>query len=170
MRRRERRGRRFFVSVQASQSLYALSLSALPRHPGNRYRRAHTVIGRSTTRSFFRARIFLEDPNSVMIELNFPSAAESIVVTEDCVNTESKKTVLRMIPYGIYVLTADDAKGNLAASTVNWVTHSLLPSWSWASRLIPVLTKPRKRLAPSRSICSPSNRRTWLSRSFDQRT
>jgi flavin reductase (DIM6/NTAB) family NADH-FMN oxidoreductase RutF len=39
-------------------------------------------------------------------------------------NPDSKRTVLRMIPYGIYVLTADDAKGNLAASTVNWVTQS----------------------------------------------
>ena len=39
-------------------------------------------------------------------------------------NTDTKKTVLRMIPYGIYVLTADDAKGNVAAATVNWVTQS----------------------------------------------
>ena len=39
-------------------------------------------------------------------------------------NTDAKKTVLRMIPYGIYVLTADDAKGNVAAATVNWVTQS----------------------------------------------
>jgi flavin reductase (DIM6/NTAB) family NADH-FMN oxidoreductase RutF len=40
------------------------------------------------------------------------------------VNSESKKTVLRMIPYGIYVLTADDARGNVAAATVNWVTQT----------------------------------------------
>jgi flavin reductase (DIM6/NTAB) family NADH-FMN oxidoreductase RutF len=39
-------------------------------------------------------------------------------------NTDSKKTVLRMIPYGIYVLTADDAQGNVAAATVNWVTQT----------------------------------------------
>ena len=39
-------------------------------------------------------------------------------------NTDSKKTVMRMIPYGIYVLTADDAKGNVAAATVNWVTQT----------------------------------------------
>ena len=39
-------------------------------------------------------------------------------------NTDTKKTVLRMIPYGIYVLTADDAKGNVAAATVNWVTQT----------------------------------------------
>jgi flavin reductase (DIM6/NTAB) family NADH-FMN oxidoreductase RutF len=29
-----------------------------------------------------------------------------------------------MIPYGIYVLTADDGKGNIAAATVNWVTQT----------------------------------------------
>jgi flavin reductase (DIM6/NTAB) family NADH-FMN oxidoreductase RutF len=39
-------------------------------------------------------------------------------------NADAKKTVLRMIPYGIYVLTADDGKGNVAAATVNWVTQS----------------------------------------------
>src|SRR5512143_1606798 len=39
-------------------------------------------------------------------------------------NADQKKIVLRMIPYGIYVLTADDGKGNLAAATVNWVTQT----------------------------------------------
>src|SRR5262245_61875124 len=39
-------------------------------------------------------------------------------------NLDQKKTVLRMIPYGIYVLTADDGKGNIAAATVNWVTQT----------------------------------------------
>jgi len=39
------------------------------------------------------------------------------------VNNDAKKTVLRMIPYGIYVLTAD-SEGTIAASTVNWVTQS----------------------------------------------
>jgi flavin reductase (DIM6/NTAB) family NADH-FMN oxidoreductase RutF len=29
-----------------------------------------------------------------------------------------------MIPYGLYVLTTDDGAGNIAASTVNWVTQS----------------------------------------------
>src|SRR5713101_116434 len=37
---------------------------------------------------------------------------------------EAKKTALRMIPYGIYVLTADDGNGNVAAATVNWVTQT----------------------------------------------
>ena len=39
-------------------------------------------------------------------------------------NQDAKKTALRMIPYGIYVLTADDGNGNVAAATVNWVTQS----------------------------------------------
>src|SRR5665213_3385690 len=39
-------------------------------------------------------------------------------------NADAKKTALRMIPYGIYVLTADDGKGGLAAATVNWVTQT----------------------------------------------
>lgn len=39
-------------------------------------------------------------------------------------NQDAKKTALRMIPYGIYVLTADDRKGNVAAATVNWVTQT----------------------------------------------
>ena len=39
-------------------------------------------------------------------------------------NADFKKTVLRMIPYGLYVLTADDGNGNISASTVNWVTQS----------------------------------------------
>jgi len=38
-------------------------------------------------------------------------------------NADAKKTVLRMIPYGIYVLTADDGK-NVAAATVNWATQT----------------------------------------------
>lgn len=39
-------------------------------------------------------------------------------------NADAKKIALRMIPYGIYVLTADDGKGNIAAATVNWVTQT----------------------------------------------
>ncbi len=44
--------------------------------------------------------------------------------SEEVMNADSKKTVLRMIPYGIYVLTADDGNGNIAAATVNWVTQT----------------------------------------------
>jgi len=39
-------------------------------------------------------------------------------------NADAKKTVLRMIPYGIYILTANDGAGNIAAATVNWVTQT----------------------------------------------
>ncbi len=39
-------------------------------------------------------------------------------------DADAKKTSLRMIPYGIYILTADDGKGNVGAATVNWVTQA----------------------------------------------
>ena len=35
----------------------------------------------------------------------------------------AKKTALRMIPYGIYILTAE-SDGAIAAATVNWVTQT----------------------------------------------
>jgi flavin reductase (DIM6/NTAB) family NADH-FMN oxidoreductase RutF len=38
-------------------------------------------------------------------------------------NEDAKKTALRMIPYGIYVLTAESDSGT-AAATVNWVTQT----------------------------------------------
>ena len=34
-----------------------------------------------------------------------------------------KKTALRMIPYGLYVLTGQAEDGRVAAATVNWVTQ-----------------------------------------------
>ncbi|MDP6953423.1 MAG: flavin reductase family protein [Alphaproteobacteria bacterium] len=37
---------------------------------------------------------------------------------------DAKKTILRMIPYGIYVLTAKGGDGGIAAATVNWVTQT----------------------------------------------
>jgi flavin reductase (DIM6/NTAB) family NADH-FMN oxidoreductase RutF len=39
-------------------------------------------------------------------------------------NPDTKKTTLRMIPYGIYVLTAQADDGTVAAATVNWVTQT----------------------------------------------
>ena len=36
----------------------------------------------------------------------------------------TKKTALRMIPYGIYVMTAEGKDGATAAATVNWVTQT----------------------------------------------
>ena len=35
----------------------------------------------------------------------------------------AKKTALRMIPYGLYVLTGRTKEGDVAAATVNWVTQ-----------------------------------------------
>ncbi len=39
-------------------------------------------------------------------------------------DSDVKKTVLRMIPYGIYVLTAKFSNGDIAAATVNWATQT----------------------------------------------
>jgi flavin reductase (DIM6/NTAB) family NADH-FMN oxidoreductase RutF len=39
-------------------------------------------------------------------------------------DVDVKKTALRMIPYGLYVLTAEDKNGKVAAATVNWVTQT----------------------------------------------
>jgi flavin reductase (DIM6/NTAB) family NADH-FMN oxidoreductase RutF len=39
-------------------------------------------------------------------------------------DADAKKTALRMIPYGLYVLTTDDGKGTISAATVNWVTQA----------------------------------------------
>ena len=39
-------------------------------------------------------------------------------------DANAKKTALRMIPYGLYVLTAEAPDGRLCASTVNWVTQT----------------------------------------------
>jgi flavin reductase (DIM6/NTAB) family NADH-FMN oxidoreductase RutF len=39
-------------------------------------------------------------------------------------DAEAKKTALRMIPYGLYVLTAEGNDGKIAAATVNWVTQT----------------------------------------------
>jgi len=37
---------------------------------------------------------------------------------------DQKKTALRMIPYGLYVLTAEASDGRVSAATVNWVTQA----------------------------------------------
>jgi len=39
-------------------------------------------------------------------------------------DADAKKTALRMIPYGLYVLTAARPDGTVAAATVNWVTQA----------------------------------------------
>jgi flavin reductase (DIM6/NTAB) family NADH-FMN oxidoreductase RutF len=36
----------------------------------------------------------------------------------------AKKTTLRMIPYGLFVLTAAGSDGRVAAATINWVTQA----------------------------------------------
>jgi len=37
---------------------------------------------------------------------------------------DQKKTALRMIPYGIYILTAKAGDGTIGTATVNWVTQT----------------------------------------------
>ena len=37
---------------------------------------------------------------------------------------DKKKSTLRMIPYGLYVMTAKDGDDNVGAGTVNWVTQT----------------------------------------------
>lgn len=39
-------------------------------------------------------------------------------------DAQAKKTALRMIPYGLYVLTGESPDGRVAAATVNWVTQT----------------------------------------------
>ena len=39
-------------------------------------------------------------------------------------DNDAKKAALRMIPYGLYVLTAESKDGHVAAATVNWVTQA----------------------------------------------
>jgi flavin reductase (DIM6/NTAB) family NADH-FMN oxidoreductase RutF len=37
---------------------------------------------------------------------------------------DQKKAALRMIPYGLYVITGKDTAGRLTAATINWVTQA----------------------------------------------
>jgi len=39
-------------------------------------------------------------------------------------DADAKKTALRMIPYGLYVLAAESDDGRVTAATVNWVTQA----------------------------------------------
>ena len=39
-------------------------------------------------------------------------------------DADAKKTALRMIPYGLYILTSEAKDGRVAAATVNWVTQA----------------------------------------------
>jgi flavin reductase (DIM6/NTAB) family NADH-FMN oxidoreductase RutF len=43
---------------------------------------------------------------------------------ENTMDQDAKKIALRMIPYGLYVLTAEAEDGRIAAATVNWVTQT----------------------------------------------
>ncbi len=45
-------------------------------------------------------------------------------MTLDEKTTADKRTVLRMIPYGLYVVTAKDSAGTFNGFTANWVTQA----------------------------------------------
>jgi flavin reductase (DIM6/NTAB) family NADH-FMN oxidoreductase RutF len=55
---------------------------------------------------------------------------------DDPMDDATRKTILHMIPYGIYVLTAKSPDGEISAATVNWVTQT-----SFAPPLIAVAVK-----------------------------
>lgn len=38
-------------------------------------------------------------------------------------NEDAKKTALRMIPYGLYVMAAEDEGGEVSAATISWITQ-----------------------------------------------
>jgi len=47
-----------------------------------------------------------------------------IGLPENTMDDNAKKTALRMIPYGLYILTTANDDGEVAAATINWVTQS----------------------------------------------
>ena len=80
----------------------------------------------------------------------------------------AKKTALRMIPYGMFVLTSRSKDGQeVGTATVNWITQaSFSPHWS-SSGSRPTL-RPRPRQG-HRGLCHqrhrPKSKRTWPSTS-----
>jgi flavin reductase (DIM6/NTAB) family NADH-FMN oxidoreductase RutF len=52
------------------------------------------------------------------------SPGEDIAREEIAMDANTKKTALRMIPYGLFVLTAKGKNDEVAAATVNWVTQA----------------------------------------------
>jgi flavin reductase (DIM6/NTAB) family NADH-FMN oxidoreductase RutF len=56
--------------------------------------------------------------------LSIPAILYRIKGEEMVMDEAAKKTALRMIPYGIYVLTAREADGTPHAATINWVTQT----------------------------------------------
>src|SRR5215470_15076521 len=55
-----------------------------------------------------------------------PRAASAVFSGREdySMDANAKKTTLRMIPYGLYVLTAAGKDGQVGAATVNWVTQA----------------------------------------------
>src|SRR5205807_3708201 len=89
-----------------------------PRQPARRARRLAAILRRAAGVSPSRDRLAVQRGAFLL------SAQPIHHRGGRKMDQDAKKTVLRMIPYGIYVLTADDGKGNVAAATVNWVTQT----------------------------------------------
>jgi len=67
--------------------------------------------------------------NLTMLRHIMPLRAEAKRVPREItlgatMDPDTKKMALRMIPYGIYVLTAKGSDGSIAAAIVNWVTQT----------------------------------------------
>jgi flavin reductase (DIM6/NTAB) family NADH-FMN oxidoreductase RutF len=74
--------------------------------------------------------LFAEEAKCSVVELHTAAVAEATVHRSQeqrrnvIMDADQKKTALRMIPYGLYVLTAQDKSGARTAATVNWVTQT----------------------------------------------
>ena len=81
---------------------------------------------------------------------------------EVLMDANAKKTALRMIPYGLYVLTAQDADGTVAAATVNWsagvVSPPLVVVGAKADSGAYAVYQGRERLCPQHSRQGPTGR------------
>ena len=55
-------------------------------------------------------------------------------------DANAKKTALRMIPYGLYILTAENKEGKVAAATVLTIVPTILLFSFVQSRLVAGLT------------------------------
>src|SRR5262249_55862205 len=95
----------------------------VPRAP----RACHRATGRGSRRR--RAmRALSRRPASARLRANrrdhLSPFNTATLTKEEGMDPNAKKTALRMIPYGLYVLTAANKEGKVAAATVNWVTQA----------------------------------------------
>src|SRR5262249_40896658 len=104
-------------SPRASTRGRGRSAGASPRSRAPRSRTSSSSRGRSPARS----------SDSALSVAWLPPGRRAIVYAfkeEEPMDPNAKKTALRMIPYGLYVLTAADKTGQVAAAPVSWVTQA----------------------------------------------